>query len=405
MGSELGYMVLALLVAIGFVLAPWLMNRVFHRGRGVDPEAEIDRVNVAKAHYELRVEEFTQDGAQVADTAIVEEIVDELGAALVREVSHDEGEAIDPKKQKNRPVGAVLASAVLVLAGAVLLYLWLGEPGLKSVRGAEVVLSLDAQAAQAELSDWQERLTERVNAAPDDHKSRYLLAHAELKLGNFKAAELHFAATNELTPGDVTVQVYWLQSQYLADRGVLDEQSLTLTREILNANPNMPIVLEILALDAVRQSDSQAAVKFLHRALTGSQNLMQQTNFVAAISALRKGFTNPGISVAVSAKIAPPQNSTVFVVARPVGGGMPYAVVRFPTHLLPQTVRLDDLVTMSDGVKLSDAESFEIRVRVSRSGTAIPEPDDWVWVSDPLSKTDLVLTGEAALLNAELTAP
>ena len=63
----------------------------------------------------------------------------------------------------------------------------------------------------------------------------------------------------------------------------------------------------------------------------------------------------------------------VFVVARPIGGGMPYAVVRRPSWLLPFSVSLDDLVSMSPDRPLSQADGFEILVRLSASGLAQAE--------------------------------
>ena len=64
---------------------------------------------------------------------------------------------------------------------------------------------------------------------------------------------------------------------------------------------------------------------------------------------------------------------------------MPYAVVRYPSHVFPQEVRLDDLVTMNESVKLSEAPAFEVVVRVSRTGTAMAQAGDWQWLSEPIT--------------------
>ena len=67
---------------------------------------------------------------------------------------------------------------------------------------------------------------------------------------------------------------------------------------------------------------------------------------------------------------------------------MPYAVVRRPSWLLPFSVNLDDLVSMSPDRPLSQAEDFEVLVRLSASGLAQAEAGDWQWQSKPLSLMD-----------------
>ena len=58
--------------------------------------------------------------------------------------------------------------------------------------------------------------------------------------------------------------------------------------------------------------------------------------------------------------------------------------------MLPVTVLLDDLVSMSERRVLSAAEEFEVMVRLSRSGTAQAQADDWVWRSGTLTKQDYI---------------
>ena len=53
----------------------------------------------------------------------------------------------------------------------------------------------------------------------------------------------------------------------------------------------------------------------------------------------------------------------------PAGGGMPYAAVRRPAAMLPFTVLLDDLVSMSERQYYLLLRNL-VMVRLSRSGTA-----------------------------------
>jgi len=69
-----------------------------------------------------------------------------------------------------------------------------------------------------------------------------------------------FATTNRLSPMDIGVQVYWLQARYLAAGGRLDATSRNLAESILAQQPDIPVVTEMLALDAFHSGDAAAAV-------------------------------------------------------------------------------------------------------------------------------------------------
>ena len=167
----------------------------------------------------------------------------------------------------------------------------------------------------------------------------------------------------------------------------------------------MSPVLELLALDAFRSGDGPTAISYLNRAITGTEDTLQQAAFAQAIRQVRDALTEPppGVDVAIKAEATVPQTASVFVIARPVGGGMPYAVVKRPAVLLPFEVRLDDLVSMSPDRGLSQAERYEVLVRLSRSGSAMAQEGDWQWQSEPITPENA--SEEALRLDATLTPP
>lgn len=63
---------------------------------------------------------------------------------------------------------------------------------------------------------------------------------------------------------------------------------------------------------------------------------------------------------------------------------MPFAVARRSVALLPFDVVLDDLVSMSEQRKLSQASEIEVAVRISASGSATAQEGDWSWRSGAL---------------------
>ena len=165
----------------------------------------------------------------------------------------------------------------------------------------------------------------------------------------------------------------------------------------------------MLAVAAIAEGDVASAITMLNRTLNTAAQPDRVRATVDAIKALRASDTllanaqalQVAVNIADGVKANP--RDTVFVVARPVGGGMPYAVVRRPGWLLPFTVTLDDLVSMSPARPLSQAEKVEVVVRLSATGTAEASADDWRWLSEPIS---LALAGreQAAPLRQSLNA-
>jgi cytochrome c-type biogenesis protein CcmH len=244
---------------------------------------------------------------------------------------------------------------------------------------------------------------------PDDAPSWYLLGHAHLKLGEFGRAERAFAQAHGFAESDVLVKLYWLQSRYLSQQGAMDALSKQLAEEILAVNPNNQQVLEMLAVAAIAEGDAASAITMLNRTLNTAAQPDRVRATVDAIKALRASDTllanaqalQVAVNIADGVKANP--RDTVFVVARPVGGGMPYAVVRRPGWLLPFTVTLDDLVSMSPARPLSQAENVEVVVRLSATDTAEASADDWRWLSEPISLA-LADREQAAPLRQSLNA-
>ncbi len=397
----LGFVLLAVL-GLAFLVLPIFLREA---GQGVET-----RGDSTSRWYRSRLAELEDDAA---DQEVRDEIKAELGAVLLAETPAKD-ETSEKKRRavaKDRSIGVqALGRKFLALAGLVLValsiivYSNLGDYRLPEIRGAEAVLELSMEANEADILSWQGRLQRWLVDNADDAKSWYLLGHSQLKLGNFAQAAESFANTNALVENDISVKFYWLQSRYLAMKGVLDVTSKRLAEEILKVDPTNDSVLEILAIAAISEGESATAIKLLNQSLSGLRDARRQVATIQAIGKLRETLSPQpqGISVEVSALAAlaaeVDKAATVFIVARPIGGGMPYAAVRRPAALLPFSVRIDDLVSMSDARKLSSAENFEIMVRLSSSGIAQAQEGDWVWRSQPLNGANLATNTVQAVL-------
>jgi cytochrome c-type biogenesis protein CcmH len=107
----------------------------------------------------------------------------------------------------------------------------------------------------------------------------------------------------------------------------------------------------------------------------------------APTSAAARGAAVSGIveiAPALAAKLAP--TDTLFVFARAAEGSrMPVAILRAQAKDLPLKFTLDDRSSMVAGMKLSDQAQIIVGARVSKSGSATPQPGDLQAYSDPVA--------------------
>ena len=392
--SIMGFAGLAIL-ALGFLTYPVLRRRQLSVE---DEDGNAEHRRTQRAWYQQRLEELNQE---IQDSQAQEALQQELAAVLLAETETSKRVSSQSAKA---PAGMLLIglSAAVLLVSAVV-YSGLADYRLPLIQGAEEILTLDERTQAASLRSWSQRLQRRLESSPEDAKSWYLLGHAQLKLGAAAAAAEAFATTDRFIDNDASVKFYWLQARLLASNGELDRVSEGIANELLRIDPNNGPVLEVLSVAMMQRGDLAEAIRLMNRAITASDNVDRQAGLAAAISVLRGRMetTAPNIVVQVSAPTAPADRAVVFVVARPPGGGMPFAAVRRPVSLLPFSVQLDDLVSMSEQRILSMAEEFEVLVRVSETGVAQANPGDWVWRSKVLTAEDLQLgTTLQAILRA-----
>ena len=380
--SLLGFAGLAAL-ALGFLCYPLLRTRA---DALVEEDVASQHRRTHRDWYQQRVKELNLETQDPEARAALQQ---ELAAVVLAETDAAADSSASSIKATGKYWLWYLGAGVLVISTVV--YATLADFRLPLIQGAEIVLTLDEETQSDALNDWRERLQERLEQAPEDAKSWYLLGHAWLKLGQPNAAAQSFARTDALTVSDVSVKFYWLQARLLASNGELDRVSEGLANELLSIDPNNGPVLELLSVTMMQRGNLREAIRLMNRAITASVSIDRQIALAGAIGVLRSRMeaADPRVAVQISASTKPPDTAVVFVVARPPGGGMPYAAIRRPAAMLPFNVQLDDLVSMSEQRILSAAEQFEVLVRVSNQGIAKANPEDWVWQSEALSQQDL----------------
>ena len=310
-----------------------------------------DRQRILAELYRQRQQELGKEIELAgADEGTATELRHELDAALLDDVAllgdlppaeQSPAQTVD----KVRWPSWVLAVFLPLLAGYI--YLQVGDPTADTLREARTVLTLaDDDPA---LEQWLDVLETRIDARPTDAESTYLYGHVLLKQERYARAAEAFAKAHELVGDDVAIESYWLQARYLAAKGEVDEQSVKIAERILERDPGNVPVLQLLSVHHAREGDFKASLQLLNRALGVVRDDDSRATLLAFMEQIRVHVPAelPAIEVKVKSAAGAPAQATVFVIARPVGGGVPFAVERRPVTMLPFQVRLDDLASMN----------------------------------------------------------
>ena len=388
------FLILAfVLVALIFLARPFV-------GQNTLESEDFDELSYRRQLFKDQLHELEE---KVVENEISSELKDEAGSVFLSE-QEQQTEVIGQNKSGDRIIlGAFIGVALLIIVFGVSSYWIVGGHGLLEIEGAEELLALDPNQEASAIEDWTRRLTQRVQRNQADGKSWYLLGHAHLKVGAYAEASEAFSRANLLVKGDINVLSYWLQARYLQS-GEVDFQSREIIEEILQLDSGHVAVREVLGFNALKNGEISTAITELSKAISASSNATRQRVLAVLVAEARNALPAEvgGVLVALNPKGEIAKESTIFVIARPIGGGMPYAVVKRPAMMLPFSVVLDDLVSMQSTRLLSRAESFEVVVRVSHSGTISGRSDKPAWISKQLSGADY---GERVELSAKMDGP
>ncbi len=384
-----------LLSALGLVLWGLLRPLKPVMGDGV-------RAETVKALYQDRLAELAAEAeaGQVAeeDRAAMEA---ELGSVLLAEYRESPGAGAGGGRL---PPAWLAATVTLTAVVAVMSYALVGDPRADALVGARQVLRMDPHSDAEALRAWQDRLGDRVSARPGDAETWYLLGHTQLLLGEYQLAAESFAVAHAQVGPDPGLDMAWLQARYMAAGGAVDAVTREIAQRVLERDPSQPLVLELFAVDAFRQGQFLEAVGYLNRALSAPVSASRRSALEAGLEEARRqlGDLQPSLDVQIASAADAPRGATLFVIARPAGGGMPFAVVRRPAPEFPASVRLDDAVSMNPVMGLSKAGQVEVVVRLSLTGAPMSHPGDWEWRSGVINLADL---DAPLLVEAQLAPP
>jgi len=318
---------------------------------------------------------------------------DELSLRLLEDTSAVD----DPAAKAEKP--ATLTALVLAVAlplSAMGLYMWVGQPEALN----PLALKSPDQVDPKDLAKLAQTLAEKLKEKPDNLQGWVMLGRTYRTLENFEGALNAYDTALKLSDDDdlklERIEVIAMQRQ-----GQFDGEPWRVIREILQKDPEHFGALLTAGSASYAEGKFADALKYWEKArkpldannsdLPGLDNAIATVRdklgmpaaTVSSASASSSGTGVAGLSVsgqvslsaAVKAKASP--NDVVFIYATPVNGDrMPLAIFKTTVAQLPFNFTLDDSTAMAPDRKLSAAGEVMVKVRVSKSGNAMPQPGD-----------------------------
>jgi cytochrome c-type biogenesis protein CcmH len=340
---------------------------------------------------------------------------DELSLRLLEDTSAQD----DPVAKQEKPAlwTAVLVAVALPLA-AMGMYMWVGEPDALNPMAAQS----SEKGDPAQLLQMAESLAQKLNDKPDNLQGWVMLGRTYRTLEKFDASVQAYDRALKLSADDdlklERVEVLAMKSQ-----GNFEGEPWNVIRDILQRDPQNYGALLMAGSASYSHEKYADALKYwqqarkplaadnpdvpgLDEAIASVQQKLGMPAQVAkgpsaqinatqpaasAPSANTSGAASNGLTVsgqvsiaeALKGKVKP--SDVVFIYATPANGErMPLAIFKTTVAQLPLAFTLDDSTAMTPERKLSGAGEVLVKVRVSKSGNAMPQSGDLAGTLGPV---------------------
>jgi cytochrome c-type biogenesis protein CcmH len=358
-----------------------LIARPLLKGRA---EKRVTRRDANISIYRDQLRELDADlAAGTLAQADYERARREIEARLLEDV------AIAPEPtpaRRSRALAAALAAAIPALGLG--LYFLVGNPGA-------LQLEIEHQVNARQLEAMVERLAARLRDSPDDVEGWRLLGRSNAALGRFPEAADAYAKAAARAPRDAQLLADFADALAMARGQTLQGEPEKLVRRALEIDPENLKALALAGTAAYERKDFAHAAAYWERMLPLVPPESEDARSIRSNVAEARALSGQAVSVkalkgvvrlAASLKAKASPDDTVFVFARAAEGpAMPLAMKRVKVRELPLAFALDDSMAMAPGINLSSHPRVVIVARVSRAGTAKPQPGDLQGASKPVA--------------------
>ena len=311
---------------------------------------------------------------------------DELSLRLLEDTSAVD----DPAAKTEKP--AIWTAVVLAVAlplGSMGLYMWVGQPEALN----PLALKTPDQVDPKDLAKMAQTLAEKLKDKPDNLQGWVMLGRTYRTLENFDAALKAYDSALKLSADD-DLKLERIEIIAMQRQGQFEGEPWNVIREILQRDPQHFGALLTAGSASYAEGKFADALKFWEQARKPlDANNPDLEGLESAIAAVRERLGMPptkatpaatsglnvtgqvNLSASLKSKASP--NDVVFIYATPANGDrMPLAIFKTTVSQLPLNFTLDDSTAMTPDRKLSAAGEVMVKVRVSKSGNAMPQSGD-----------------------------
>ena len=407
--------VLFVVLALGMVLCvAGVLMWVLLRQRPVVTHASQAKANAKVYRDQIADLDHEHKSGHISD-AEWQQSRDELSMRLLEDTAAQD----DPVAKQEKPAlwTAVLVAVALPLS-AMGMYMWLGEPDALNPIAVQSTDKVDP----TQLLQMAESLAQKLNDKPDNLQGWVMLGRTYRTLEKFDASVQAYDRALKLSADDdlklERVEVLAMKSQ-----GNFEGEPWNVIRDILQRDPQNYGALLMAGSASYSHEKFADALKYwqqarkplaadnpdvpgLDEAIASVQQKLGMPAQVAkgpsaqmnaaqtpaaAPSANTSGAPSTGLTVsgqvalaeALKGKVKP--SDVVFIYATPANGErMPLAIFKTTVAQLPLAFTLDDSTAMTPERKLSGAGEVLVKVRVSKSGNAMPQSGDLAGTLGPV---------------------
>jgi cytochrome c-type biogenesis protein CcmH len=328
---------------------------------------------------------------------------DELSLRLLEDTSASD----DPVAKIEKP--AMWTAVVLALAlplSAMGLYMWLGQPeALDPMATSRTMDPNSAKADLNELAQMAEGLAKKLQAKPDNLQGWVMLGRTYRSLENYDKAIKAYDRALVLSADD-DLRLERVEVMAMQRQGNFEGEPWQVIRDILQKDPQNFGALLMAGSASYAHAKYADALKYWQQAraplspdnpdVAGLDNAIATVQQKLGMPVSQPEVSKPkvaasGLNIAGQVSLSPALKSkvspgdVVFVYATPTNGErMPLAVFKSTVAQLPLSFTLDDSTAMTPERKLSTAGEVLVKVRVSKSGNAIPQSGDLVGSMGPV---------------------
>lgn len=382
--SEFWLTVLALLVAASTLL-------LIAGGRKRAALAT-DRDTLNKTFYHQRLQELEQDEAQgvVAERA---EMIRELQQTLLLDIPQEA-----PTHERALSRWVLLPGVVILVVVSLGVYFKTG--GFAQVLAWQQVNN-ELPTLRAQLMDPQAKpltmeqlarlglgIRTSLQQDPRNVSDWLMLGRIGMVLNNAATATQAFRRAMQLAPTDPEVKLSYADALTRSQDPQDNRQATAMLNEMVKSDGDNIRLLSLLAFNAFSQQRYAQATAVWQKML---QLLPADDKRVAAIRrSIEQAKTESGgqtsrlaltVTLAAGAEKQLPEGGVLYISVSDGVAKVPVAVKRVQLSHFPLSLTLDDSNAMMPERLLSAQHQVQVRVRISRDGSANPQAGDWFGAS------------------------